>query len=255
MTTIDRGGVAISYTVHGIDTGRAPLLLTHGYSASAGMWEPNVGALSADRLVVTWDIRGHGQSASPDDPAAYSQVLSIGDMAAILDACGIGQAAIGGLSLGGFLSLAFRLEYPERTVALLLFDTGPGFNRDEPREQWNEMARGFATSFDELGLDALVASPEVAGGDHHPVGLAHAARGILTQHDNRVIASLPDIAVPTLVVVGEHDRQFLNAADYFAAKIPGAVKHVIADAGHASNIDQPAEFNRLVTQFLVRHRL
>ena len=176
-------------------------------------------------------------------------------MAAILDACGIERAAIGGLSLGGFLSLAFRSAHPERTAALLLFDTGPGFNRDEPREQWNEMARGFAAAFDERGLDALVASPEVAGGAHDPVGLAHAARGILTQHDNRVIASLPEIDVPTLVLVGEHDRQFLNAADYIAAKVPGAVKHVIADAGHASNIDQPAEFNRIVTDFLDRHRL
>jgi pimeloyl-ACP methyl ester carboxylesterase len=255
MSELDRDGVAISYLVHGTDTGRTPLLLTHGYSASAGMWKPNVDALSADRLVVTWDVRGHGESASPDEPTAYSQELSIGDMVAILDACGIERAAIGGLSLGGFLSLAFRLEHPDRTAALLLFDTGPGFNRDEPREQWNEMARGFAASFDERGLDALVASPEVAGGEHDPAGLAHAARGILTQHDNRVIASLAGIDVPTLVVVGEHDRQFLNAADYFAAKIPGAVKHVIANAGHASNIDQPAEFNRVVTAFLGRHSL
>jgi pimeloyl-ACP methyl ester carboxylesterase len=255
MSFVDRDGVAINYLVHGADTGRTPLLLTHGYSASAGMWKPNLDALSADRLVVTWDVRGHGDSASPDDPTAYSQELSIGDMVAILDACGIERAAIGGLSLGGFLSLAFRLEHPHRTVALLLFDTGPGFNRDEPREQWNEMACGFAASFDERGLDALVASPEVAGGQHDPIGLAHAARGILTQHDNRVIASLADIDVPTLVVVGDHDRQFRNAADYFAAKIPGAVEHVIADAGHASNIDQPAEFNRVVTQFLARHSL
>jgi pimeloyl-ACP methyl ester carboxylesterase len=255
MSVIDRDGVAINYDVFGTDTGRIPLLLTHGYSASAGMWKPNVDALSADRLVVTWDIRGHGDSASPDDPTAYSQELSIGDMAAILDACDIERAAIGGLSLGGFLSLAFRLEHRDRTAALLLFDTGPGFNRDEPREQWNEMARGFAASFDERGLGALAASPEVAGAEHDPVGLAHAARGILTQHDNRVIASLTEIDVPTLVVVGENDRQFLNAADYFAAKIPGAVKHVIASAGHASNIDQPAEFNRLVIEFLTRNGL
>jgi pimeloyl-ACP methyl ester carboxylesterase len=255
MTVLDRDGVAVSYTIRGTDGGRTPLLLSHGYSASAGMWNANVDALSADRLVVTWDLRGHGDSASPDDPGAYSQELSIGDMTAILDACGIERAAIGGLSLGGFLSLAFRSAHPERTAALLLFDTGPGFNRDEPREQWNEMARGFAAAFDKHGVGALAASPEVAGGAHDPVGLAHAARGILTQHDNRVIASLPEIDVPTLVLVGEHDRQFLNAADYIAAKVAGAVKHVIAGAGHASNIDQPAEFNRIVTDFLDRHRL
>lgn len=247
---LDRDGIAISYTVHGVDTGRTPLLLTHGYSASAGMWRPNLDTLSAARLVVTWDVRGHGESASPGDPAAYTQALSLRDMAAILDACGIGRAAIGGQSLGGFMSLAFRLEHHDRTAALLLFDTGPGFSRPGPREQWNEMARGFAAAFDERGIDALTASPEVAGGRHDPVGLAHAARGILVQHDERVIASLPAIDVPTLVVVGERDRQFRNAADYLAAKIPGAVKHVVAGAGHAPNIDRPAEFNRIVTDFL-----
>ena len=255
MSTLERDGVTISYAVHGADSGRTPLLLTHGYSASAAMWKPNVDALSADRPVVTWDLRGHGRSGSPDDAAAYSQAASIGDMAAILDACGIERAAIAGLSLGGFLSLAFRLEQPRRTAALLLFDTGPGFHRDEPREQWNEMARGFADSFDTRGLDALAASPEVVGGHHDPVGLAHAARGILTQHDNRVIASLPDVDVPTLVIVGEHDSPFRRGADYMAAKIPDAELHVIAGAGHASNIDQPAEFNRLATEFLTRHRL
>ena len=255
MSTLERGGVTISYTVHGAASGRTPLLLTHGYSASARMWTPNVDTLSADRPVVTWDMRGHGESDSPDDAAAYSQEQSIGDMKAILDVCGFERAAIGGLSLGGFLSLAFGLENRQRTAALLLFDTGPGFHRDEPREQWNEMARSFADAFDARGLGALGASPEVTGGRHDPVGLAHAARGILTQHDNRVIASLPDVDVPTLVVVGERDRQFLKGADYMAAKIPGAEHRVISGAGHASNIDQSEEFNRLVADFLARHDL
>src|SRR5262245_1654254 len=111
--------------MHGPATGRTPLLLTHGYSASSSMWRPNMAALSATRPVITWDIRGHGQSESPRDPARYSEAASIADMAAILDACGIERAAVGGLSLGGYLSLAFHLAHPQRVAGLLLCDTGP----------------------------------------------------------------------------------------------------------------------------------
>ena len=80
-------------------------------------------------------------------------------------------------------------------------------------------------------------------------GLARAARGMLTQSDARVIELLPDIQVPSLVVVGADDAPFLAASDYMAAKIPGARKAVIADAGHAVNIDQPQAFIEAVLPF------
>jgi pimeloyl-ACP methyl ester carboxylesterase len=81
-------------------------------------------------------------------------------------------------------------------------------------------------------------------------GLARAARGMLTQRDAAVINSLPTIAVPSIVVVGADDKPFLNAADYMAAKIPGAKKAVIPNAGHSANIDQPEAFNKAIVEFL-----
>ncbi|MFI6599202.1 alpha/beta fold hydrolase [Nonomuraea sp. NPDC050536] len=81
-------------------------------------------------------------------------------------------------------------------------------------------------------------------------GLALAARGILPQRDDRVIRSLPDVKVPTLIVVGADDTPFLAAADYMAGKIPGAVKVVIPGAGHEANIDRPELFNRAVAGLL-----
>lgn len=250
MSVIDRNGVAISYTAHGQPTGTLPLLLSHGFGASSAMWEPNVRALSQNRQVITWDIRGHGRSASPDDPAQYSQAASVADMGAVLDACDVERAAVGGLSLGGYLSLAFHLVRPERVGALLLFDTGPGFKNDAARERWNDSALARADSFDSMGLAALGTSAEVSAGTHDRRGLAHAARGILTQQTSEVIQSLPDIKVPTLVLVGSRDQPFLVAADYMASKIVTATKRVIADAGHASNIDQPTAFNATVISFL-----
>jgi pimeloyl-ACP methyl ester carboxylesterase len=253
-TRLDRDGVAIHYEVHGSASNRVPLLLTHGFSASAAMWQLNLAALSETRRVITWDVRGHGRSAAPRDPSRYSQTLSVADMAAILDACAVERAAIGGLSLGGFLSLAFHEAHPARVAALILCDTGPGFRQDSARERWNAYAISQAEAFERDGVAALSRSPEVNTGLHDPAGLALAARGILTQHDSRILDSLPSIRVPTLVVVGEHDKPFLAASDYMATKIPGATKVVIRDAGHASNIDQPEAFNDAVTTFLARVR-
>lgn len=247
---VDRGGARLYYEVHGEETGSLPLLLSHGYSASSVMWEPNLGDLAASRRVVTWDIRGHGRTSAPPQPELYSHDLSVEDMAAVLDKCGIGRAAVGGLSLGGFLSLAFYGRYPDRVAALLLFDTGPGYRSDEGREGWNSYARSQAERFESEGLAALGDSAEVRRGAHDPQGLALAARHILTQHGPEVIESLPSIAVPTLVLVGELDRPFLKAADYMAEHIPKATKVVLPAAGHASNIDQPAAFNRAVEDFL-----
>lgn len=273
MAELDRAGARIHYQVTGPGeaapagsagaVGRAgaagsagaalPLLLTHGYGSSAAMWEPNLPALSAAREVITWDIRGHGRSGSPADPAAYTQAASVQDMAAVLDACGADRAVIGGLSLGGYLSLAFYLRFPHRVAALLLCDTGPGYRNDEARQKWNDRAMATAGRLERDGLAALgdgARSPDAA--HWSASGLALAARGILTQHDGRVIEALPSVSIPALVVVGADDEPFLGAASYVAAKIPGARHVVIPGAGHVCNVDQPELFDRAVLEFLAQ---
>jgi pimeloyl-ACP methyl ester carboxylesterase len=250
MADLTRDGVRLYYESHG--DGPA-VLWSHGYSATGAMWDGQLPALTDRYRVITWDMRGHGRSDTPDDPALYSEQATVADMAAILDACDVGRAAIGGLSLGGYMSLAFHHAYPGRTSALLLCDTGPGYRKDDARDGWNKMADRMAHAFETRGLDALGASAEVRVSTHRSAaGLALAARGMLRQHDARIIESLPAIRVPTLVIVGANDDQFLVPADYIAAKVPGAEKVVIPDAGHAANIDQPDAFNRAVVDFLSR---
>ena len=249
MPRIDRDGVGIYYEAYGEGP---PLLLTHGYSSTSAMWHGQVDALARDHKLILWDMRGHGQSDYPDDPHAYSEALTVGDMAAILDAVGAERAIIGGLSLGGYMSLAFYRAYPQRARALLIIDTGPGFKKDDAREAWNARALATADKLDHEGLDMLKsATRERATARHRNAqGLALAARGMLTQRDARVIELLPDITVPSLIVVGADDAPFLAASDYMAAKIPGAQKVVIPAAGHAVNIDQPKAFIDAVTPFL-----
>ncbi len=250
MPHLDRNGVRIYYEVHG----EGPtILLSHGYSATSRMWANQASALSSAYRVITWDMRGHGRSDSPLDPSAYSEALTVDDMAALLDACGADRAVIGGLSLGGYMSLAFHVKYPERVRALMLFDTGPGFKKGDAREKWNERAEQWAFSFETRGLEALseVSSDEMDAHQHDdPEGLALAARGMLKQFDSRIIESLPNVRVPALVLVGADDLPFIAATDYMAAKIPDAAKVVIPNAGHAANLHQPAAFNRVVVDFL-----
>jgi len=249
MPKLNRDGVELYYEAHG--SGPA-VLLTHGYSATSRMWSGQIEPLSKAHTLITWDMRGHGASDYPTDQAAYSEEATVADMAAILDAVGADEAVIGGLSLGGYMSMAFHLAHPERTRALLIIDTGPGYKKDEPREGWNATALKTAERYETQGLGNLArGSVEMRTAQHRDAtGLARAARGMLTQRDARVINSLPDIKVPAIVVVGADDTPFLAASDYMAAKIPSARKVVIPAAGHAANIDQPEAFNAAILDFL-----
>jgi pimeloyl-ACP methyl ester carboxylesterase len=254
MPKLERDGVQLYYEAHG--EGPA-LLLTHGFSATSQMWKGQIDALAPHFTVITWDMRGHGQSDYPEDPAAYSEEATVADMAALLDRLGARSAVVGGLSLGGYMSLAFHRAHPERTRALLIVDTGPGYKNVEAREGWNRNAVARAERYEREGLgDLSAASAEVRDAHHRDAaGLARAARGMLTQRDPRVIESLPDIRVPSLIIVGENDTPFLAASDYMAARIPGAKKVVIPHAGHAANIDNPDAFNEALTAFLKAARL
>lgn len=237
MTYLDRqDGTRIWYQKVGPASGDPglPVVLSHGFGASAEMWLPNVASLSAGREVVTWDLRGHGQTECPLDQSLYSAAACVEDLAALLDDVGADQVVLGGLSLGGYLSLAFYRKYAERVAALVLADTGPGFRKDEARESWNARAYAQADRFDKTDQP----------------GLALAARGMLAQQDATVIDSLPQVAVPTLVVVGADDTAFLGAASYMTAKIPDAAQVTLDGAGHMANIDAREAFNHEVVKFL-----
>jgi pimeloyl-ACP methyl ester carboxylesterase len=250
MPYVARAGVRIYYE----DQGEGPaILLTHGYTATLRMWDPQVAALIPRYRLICWDMRGHGASDSPEDPTAYSHAATVADMAAILDACGVERAVIGGLSLGGFMALQFHLAHPHRVRALMLFDTGPGYKKAEGRAEWNRLAESYAARFEAQGLAALGNGTEVRVATHRSAqGLAHAARGMLAQTDAQVIESLPRIAVPALLIAGSEDTPFLAATNYMAAKIPDATKVIIAGAGHAPNLERPDAFNQAVRSFLDR---
>ena len=248
MASARLNGVTIDYEV----TGTGPVvLLSHGYGSTRHMWDDQHRALDRWR-VVSWDMRGHGQTDSPDDPTRYSAALTVADMRALLQHLGVERAVIGGLSLGGYVSLAFALAHPDMTAALVICDSGPGYRNAEARAAWNQRAHERAANLEAKGLDALARrSRETQQAVHRSAqGLAHAARGMLAQEGSQVIDGLVSIRVPTLVIVGDQDQPFVAPSEYMAKKIAGARLEVIPGAGHSSNLDQPETFNRVLREFL-----
>tara|TARA_B100001093_G_scaffold362125_1_gene346881 strand:+ start:666 stop:1367 length:702 start_codon:yes stop_codon:yes gene_type:complete len=231
MPTVNRNGVNIYFETHG--DGPA-IFLTHGFSDNLGIWQNQIEPLSKKNTLILWDLKGHGKTDSPEDMVHYSEEETLLDMLKILDHLNIKKASLGGFSLGGYMSLAFYRKYPNRVSSLLIIDTGPGFKNDDAREGWNKYAIKSAEKYESRNLQ----------------GIGNAARGMLTQKDDRIIKSLPDILVPTLVIVGENDKPFLSAADYMNNKIKNSKKNIIPDAGHAVNIEQPELFNSAVLEFL-----
>ncbi len=250
MPYLDRSnGVRIYF--EDSDGSGLPILLTHGFGASTAMWAGQVAEFSERYRLITWDMRGHGRTECPEDLSFFGQNETADDMCAVLDCLDIKEAVIGGHSLGGFMSLAFNVRYPERVAALILQGCGPGYRSEKARETWNERAESRARSLEEGGLDALGGTGEVSASIQGTArGLALAARGILNQVDARVINSLMGIAVPTLIVIGDGDSNYLQGSDYMAAQIPNAVNVLVPNATHGVNIDQPAAVNKALGDFL-----
>lgn len=234
-----------------------PVLFHHGYAGTTKAWQGQVAAFSQKYRFITFDMRGHGQTDAPADLSRYSLDLMVEDMRQLLGHLGLRKAVIGGLSLGGYLTLHFYDQHPDMAAALIFMDTGPGYRTPESARDWNEKCADRAVLLETRGMKGFMESdyakqvyyttPDVMV-KHNPIGLANVSRGVMTNPWGLDI--LPRIQAPSLVVCGDRDEAFLPAAGYMARKIPGARKVIIPNAGHAVNIDQPQLFESTVIDFL-----
>lgn len=227
------------------------VLFTHGFIATGEMWREQMRQVPDGWRFVTWDLRGHGRSSSPSDPSLYSEEATVQDINALLNHYRADHAVLVGHSLGGFMSLAFRLKYPERVRGMVLVSSGPGYRNAGARAKWNRVAEWQAERIEQDGLKIMEQYPELDESLHREsMGLIHAARGMMTQRDGRVIDSLPDIDIPTLIVVGEQDKYYRIGSNYMASKIGHAGHLVIKNAGHLSMMTDPGKFNLALFEFL-----
>jgi len=238
------------------------VVLLHGFTLDARLWDGVVDALAAAHTVVRLDLRGHGASS----PAA-APYLACDDVAHVLDGLGLAHAALVGLSWGGQVALDAALAWPERVRALALVDsTLPGHDWSPA---WRDMvARLRALALGSQGPRAAAAAwfaePLFAPARARP-GLAGALAqwettraGLLWAGHNAGLALAPaararlrTLRVPTLVVVGERDlADFQAIAEELAVAIPHARKVVLPGVGHLPPLESPAELARVLTEFL-----
>jgi len=252
MPKVRVNNIELNYEINGRGY---PVVFLHGFAGTVNMWQPQVPVFSQEYKFITYDARGHGQSESPPSPDQYSADIVVEDLFQLLTALGIKKAVVGGLSMGGYQSLRFYLRHPQMVTALILMDTGPGYRNPAHREEWNRQMEERANVLETKGIEGFVDdAPSYTPRDillkMNPIGLAHMARKVVAQHDSWVIENLGNIKVPTLVLVGEKDTPFLQAAEYLSKSIPGAEYVIISEAGHAANLDNVAAFNMAVLDFL-----
>jgi pimeloyl-ACP methyl ester carboxylesterase len=267
MPIADLNGITIYYET----TGRGrPLVFAHGFACGAAMWEPQVRAFGGRYRVVTYDVRGHGASTAPTDPAAYSQQASVEDLYQLMLRLGIRDACLCGLSMGGGIAIDFALAHPELLAGLVVADTGSG-SAGDPEVRRAAVARRLAALERgiEAGADHLIAEPIFATCAAMGPEAARHLRSLLTTHrahgligtldglertrrtPYQLESELKSLALPTLIVVGERDESCLAPSRFLADTIPSARLATIRGVGHMSNLEDPTTFNARLDEFLL----
>lgn len=248
------------------DARGAPLVLVHGFPFDAGSWSADGAALAPRVRVIAPSMRGFGGSVAFEDVPAPSIDTMADDVAAVLDALALTEPVVlGGLSMGGYVALAFARRHGHRLRGLVLADTRAEPDSDEARANRDHgIARVLGGDLAGL-VDALlpkILSPKTLAAQPavvesvramalraHPQAVAQALRAMRDRPDAR--PGLAAIAVPVLVVVGADDVLIPPAAsEALASGLANARLQIIESAGHMSNLEQPAAFRAALAAFV-----
>jgi pimeloyl-ACP methyl ester carboxylesterase len=249
--------------------GSTPFVMIHAGVADSRQWDNEFESFASQFRVVRYDMRGYGKS----EPVV-GEFSHLGDLVALLSYLHVDTPmVIMGCSMGGGIAMDFALAYPSRVRAVIMVGSGPsGLVLDVPQpgsKQFREGEAAFkagdldrATEIQtQVWFDGIGRSPSQV---NQPMrALAYAMGRIAVENEAKDLGKrLPDaevpaakrlseLRVPVLTIVGEHDLPYLlAAADYMEEHIPSARKVVMQDAAHLPNMDHPAEFRRIVDQFL-----
>jgi 3-oxoadipate enol-lactonase len=254
--------VELGYDDVGSGTG-TPLLFAHAFPLNRTMWAPQVSALVERSRCIAADFRGFGDSTVAPP---YSLDQYADDLARLIDVLRIDKIVLVGCSMGGYVSFAFWRRHRARVRALVLADTRAGGDSGETlarRRQLIALAQAEGpTGVANAQITSLVGKttrekqPDTYDAVHRMIaqapveGIVGAIEAMMERPDST--ATLATIDVPTLVVVGDEDVPTpVQEARTLHERIAGSRLEVIANAGHLSNLERPAAFNHVLTEFLV----
>ncbi|MEO3890196.1 alpha/beta fold hydrolase [Nonomuraea sp. B5E05] len=240
-----------------------PVVLLHAFPLSSAMWLAQREGLATVCRVITPDLRGFGGSRLGDDEPSLD--LMADDVARLLDDEGIDRAVVGGLSMGGYVTMAFCRRHPDRVLGVILADTKAGDDPPAAKDNRERIARAVLSE----GSDVLVSEvlPALIGPTTKerramvfgrvkglvqsapPGAVAWAQRAMAARAGS--FETLRALKVPLLVVVGEEDELSPPSdAEEMVRAVPEGRLEVIPKAGHLSAVEQPEAFNAVVTEFL-----
>lgn len=245
------------------DSGRGqPIVFLHAFPLNRTMWAEQESALSSHYRVITIDPRGHGESDAP--LWHYSLDQAADDVRALLDHLSITQALFVGLSMGGYILLAFYRKYTDRVKGMVLADTRAQADTPEGKAGRFQMAqiayKQGPSAIADIMIPKLLSPatiqtrPEIAQQVRTMIegnqisGIAGDLMAMAERPDS--VPLLKQIACPTQIIVGELDQATPPAdAKLMAEQIPHARLAIIPNAAHLANLEQPEAFTRLIEEF------
>lgn len=263
-------GVSLYWEETGSGT---PLLWVHEFAGDLRSWEGQVRHFSRGYRCITYNARGYPPSDVPEDWRLYSQETAADDIAAVMDAAGAGGAHIVGFSMGAYAALHFGLRHAARAKSLHLVGLGYGSDADK-RAQFQSDTDEFIARLESLGMEIGIEDYRIGPArvqhrnkdargyaefcrwfaEHSARGSANTLRGFMKRRDpvQALEPRLRTMTVPTHVVTGDEDDNCLEPGIFLKRVVPGCALSVVANTGHAVNLEEPDLFHRLVGDFIAR---
>jgi pimeloyl-ACP methyl ester carboxylesterase len=250
-----------------------PVILVHEFAGDLRSYEPQMRHFGKRYRAIAFNARGFPPSDVPEHVSSYSQPRAADDVLALLDHIGERQAHIVGLSMGGFATLHFGLRHPQRALSLCIGGCGYGAELDK-RDTFRAEADVIAGMIRTEGMSAFAEryaygptrvqyqNKDPRGhaefkrmlSEHSPVGSANTQQGVQKERPSlyTLVEAMRRINVPTLIITGDEDWPCLLPGILMKQSIPTAALVVMPNAGHAINIEEPDEYNRIVGDFLAQ---
>ena len=252
---------------------RTPIVFVHEFADDCRGFEPQIRYFARRYRCIAYNARGYPPSDVPQGPERYSQDRARDDIRAVLDALGIEKAHIVGISMGGFAALHFGMLYGDRARSLVIGGCGYGAEPDK-RDIFRAEADTIAATLRRDGMQAFAeryaywptrvqyenkdprghAEFKKMLGEHSAVGSANTQQGVQKERPSlyTFTEEMGRITVPTLIITGDEDWPCLLPGILMKQSIPSAALSVMPNSGHAINIEEPEEYNRIVGDFLAQ---
>ncbi len=262
MPTVKTNNVETYYEIHGEGT---PLVLIHGVGVCQKLWQPQIEPLLKHFRVITYDVRGHGESSGYDEK--YSIKLFASDLKVLLDYLGIAKAHICGLSMGGLIAQQFAIDYPSMVDKLILAGTFCHLGFRETilitfARALNRIVLTFISMETNARIGARGSFKKEEQAELREFFVKEVAKISKKEYFKTIDATysfdslerLKEIKSPTLILNAEGEKYERRQAEILHREIKDSRKALILDTFHASNLEKPDEFNSRVLDFLLERK-